>query len=146
MKPTGRIVIAGGTGFLGGNLARHLAGMGCEVIVMSRHPSVEDSRWLHAQWDARTPEDWVRHLDGAGALVNLTGRSVDCVKTPDHCDEILRSRVESTEVLGGALRSVKVLPRAWVQMAAAHRYGLAPSVARGRDEIGGSGDRGSREP
>src|SRR5206468_9522594 len=33
MKPTGRIVIAGGTGFLGQNLARHLVGIGCEVVV-----------------------------------------------------------------------------------------------------------------
>ena len=33
--------------------------------------------------------------DGAAAVVNLTGRTVDCIKTPDRCDEILRSRVES---------------------------------------------------
>lgn len=135
----GRIVIAGGTGFLGGNLARYLVGLGCEVVVMSRHQSVDDPRWLHAQWDARTLGDWVRHLDGAAALVNLTGRTVDCVKTPDHCDEILRSRVESTEVLGRALRKVKALPRAWVQMATAHRYGDPPEVVCDEDAAFGYG-------
>lgn len=61
-------------------------------------------------WDARTLGDWVAELDGAAALVNLAGRSVDCVKTPDHCDEILRSRVESTAVLGKALRFPFGLP------------------------------------
>jgi uncharacterized protein (TIGR01777 family) len=139
MKPTGRIVIAGGTGFLGGNLARHLVGLGCEVVVMSRHLSGEDHRWLHARWDARTLGDWVRHLDGAAALVNLTGRTVDCVKTPDHCDEILRSRVESTVVLGRALRNVKALPRTWVQMATAHRYGDPPEVVCNEDAAFGYG-------
>ena len=139
MNPNGRIVIAGGTGFLGGNLARHLVGIGCEVVVMSRRPSAEDRRWRHAPWDARTPGDWVRHLDGAAALVNLAGRTVDCVKTPDHCDEILRSRVESTEVLGRALRTVKALPRVWVQMATAHRYGDPPGVVCDEDSAFGYG-------
>src|SRR5688572_8868737 len=106
MKPGGRVVIAGGTGFLGQNLARYLGGRGCDVIVISRHTSANDPRWQHASWDARTIGEWARHVDGADALVNLTGRTVDCVKTPDHCDEILRSRVESTEVLGRALQQV----------------------------------------
>ena len=85
---TGRVVIAGGTGFLGENLAEHLTKLGWEVVVMSRHASGADARWRHAVWDARNLGDWVQHLDGATALVNLAGRTVDCVKTPDHCDEI----------------------------------------------------------
>src|SRR6266850_6476724 len=139
MKPTGRIVIAGGTGFLGQNLARHLVEVGCEVVVISRHPAAESGRWQHAQWDGRTLGDWARHLAGATALVNLAGRTVDCVKTPDHCDEILRSRVESTEVLGRALQKVRTLPRVWVQMATAHRYGDPPDVVCDEDSAFGYG-------
>jgi uncharacterized protein (TIGR01777 family) len=126
MNSPGRIIIAGGTGFLGRNLARHLFDEGCEVVLLSRNVPRADSRWRHAQWDGRSPGDWVHHLDGAAALVNLAGRSVDCVKTPDHCDEILRSRVESTLVLGQALREVQAPPPVWVQMATAHRYGDPP--------------------
>lgn len=139
MKPTGRIVIAGGTGFLGRNLARHLGCIGCEVVVMSRHSPAMDHDWHHVTWDARTLGDWVRHLDGASALVNLTGRTVDCVKTPDHCDEILRSRVESTQVLGRALKQVNTPPRVWVQMATAHRYGDPPDVVIDEDAAFGYG-------
>ena len=68
-----------------------LAGFDCEVILLSRHRPAEDARWQHVTWDARTTGDSVSVLDGANALVNLTGRTVDCVKTPDQCDEILRS-------------------------------------------------------
>jgi uncharacterized protein len=128
MDPTGRVVIAGGSGFLGLNLARHLADLGYDIVILSRHRPPHDARWLHAQWDARTPGEWADHLDGATALVNLAGRTVDCVKTPDHCDEILRSRVESTRVLGEALRQARTVPQVWVQIGTAHRYGDPPVV------------------
>jgi len=135
-NPSGRIVIAGGTGFLGLNLARVLADLGCEVVLISRRPPVGKSEWIHTPWDGRTLGNWAKHLDGAAALVNLAGRSVDCIKTPDHCDEILRSRVEATRVLGQALRNVQTPPPVWVQMSTAHRYGRISARGRLRRGLG----------
>jgi len=128
VRPKGRVVIAGGTGYLGSNLARYLADLGCDVVVLGRHRPRRSAAGRYIFGDARTPGDWVTELDGAAALVNLAGRSVDCVKTPDHCDEILRSRVESTAVLGQALRRVSSPPPVWVQMSTAHIYGDPPDV------------------
>lgn len=139
MTQLGRVVIAGGTGFLGQNLASHMSEIGWEVVVIGRHPSRDEGRWRQAVWDGRTVGEWVQHLDGATALVNLAGRSVDCIKTPDHCDEILRSRVESTEVLGHALKSVATPPRVWVQMSTAHIYGDPPEVVCDEDSAFGWG-------
>ena len=124
MSRAGRIVIAGGRGFLGTSLAGHLRGLGYEVVVLSRSDGGERG----CGWDARTVGEWVKCLDGAAGLVNLVGRTVDCVKTPDHCDEILRSRVEATRVLGEACRSVARPPGVWVQMSTAHIYGDPPEV------------------
>jgi NAD dependent epimerase/dehydratase family enzyme len=95
----GRVIIVGGTGFLGYSHARHLSDAGYEVVVLSRHAPRERGSCRHVLWDARTVDAWAAELEGARAVVNLAGRSVDCVKTPDHCDEILRSRVESTMAL-----------------------------------------------
>lgn len=139
MKPVGKIVIAGGTGFLGLNLARYLVERGCEVILISRRPPPDKGDWTHAPWDARHLGEWSSHLDGAAALVNLAGRTVDCIKTPDHCDEILRSRVEATEVLGRALRKVKQPPGVWVQMSTAHIYGDPPDAVCDEDSAFGYG-------
>jgi len=122
------IVIAGGSGFLGISLATHLSAGGANVIILSRTAPRVAGPWRHVAWDARTPGDWMSVLDGAAGLVNLVGRSVDCIKTPDHCDEILRSRVEATRVLGVACRAVASPPPVWVQMATAHIYGDPPSV------------------
>ena len=125
--PSGRIVIAGGSGFLGLNLARYLEHFDCEVVLLSRNRPAEDGPWEHVAWDAKTVDDWAIHLDGAVAVVNLAGRSVDCTKTPDHCDEILRSRVAATELIGKAIRQAKTPPPVWVQMSTAHIYGDPPS-------------------
>jgi uncharacterized protein (TIGR01777 family) len=134
-----KIVIAGGSGFLGLNLARHLAADGHEVVILSRSAPPHDARWRHVKWDGRTLGEWAKALDGADALVNLAGRSVDCVKTPDRCDEILRSRVESTRVLGRALREVDMPPPVWAQMSTAHIYGDPPEGVCDEDAATGYG-------
>lgn len=136
---TGPIVIAGGSGFLGISLATHLTAAGAKVIILSRTAPRVAGPWRHVSWDARTPGDWMSTLDGAAGLVNLVGRSVDCIKSPDHCDEILRSRVEATRVLGVACRAVAAPPPVWVQMATAHIYGDPPNVVCDEDSPFGYG-------
>ncbi len=135
----GPIVIAGGSGFLGTSLARHLSAAGQSVIILSRTAPKSPGPWQHVRWDARTLGDWRKVLDGASGLVNLAGRTVDCIKTPDHQDEILRSRVEATLVLGQALRSIDHPPPVWIQMSTAHIYGDPPVVVCAEDSPTGCG-------
>ncbi|RMH27499.1 MAG: TIGR01777 family protein [Planctomycetota bacterium] len=121
-----RIVIAGGSGTLGSSLSQHLASLGFECVALTRRDASAPPGAGSCLWDGRTVAGWADALDGAAALVNLCGRSVDCVKTPDRCDEILRSRVEPTRALGAALRAVGSPPPIWVQMSTAHIYGDPP--------------------
>jgi uncharacterized protein len=123
-----KFVIAGGSGFLGVSLAHFLVDRGASVVILSRRPPKVSGPWRHSLWDGRTLGDWKEEQHGACGLVNLAGRSVICIKTPDHQDEILRSRVESTRVLGQALRITDAPPPVWVQMSTAHIYGDPPSV------------------
>jgi hypothetical protein len=132
-------LIAGGSGFLGVSLGVHLAARGASVVMLSRNKPKVAGAWRHLPWDARTLGPWARELDGATALVNLVGRSVDCVKTPDHCDEILRSRVEATRVLGHAMRQVDRPPPVWVQISTTHVYGDPPEVVCDEDSPTGFG-------
>ena len=144
-----RIVITGGSGFLGLSLATTLAELGAEVVLVSRHAPRRSGPWRHRLWDGRTSGDWAEELNGASGVVNLAGRSVDCRKTPENADAILRSRVESCRALGLACRGVARPPSVWVQMSTAHLYGdsllpcdedsatgygLAPDVARAWEE------------
>lgn len=123
-----RYVLAGGSGFLGVSLANHLFERGASVVIFSRTPPKVAGPWRHVTWDARTLGAWRHELNGIDGLINLAGRSVNCIKTPDRCDEILRSRVESTLVLGEAMRSIDTPPPVWVQMSTAHIYGDPPEL------------------
>ncbi|MHC4976550.1 MAG: TIGR01777 family oxidoreductase [Planctomycetota bacterium] len=126
--PEAVVAIAGANGFLGRSLTRHLLDMGHRVVALSRSALPSNPRLDSVVWDGRTMGDWVDAINNTDALVNLVGRTVDCIKTPDHRDEILRSRVESTAVLGQAATQCDNPPRAWVQMSTAHIYGDPPTL------------------
>lgn len=134
-----RIVIAGGSGFLGRSMAEHFTSRKAAVTILSRSNLGGGSEWSHRRWDGRSLDDWATCLDGADAIVNLAGRTVNCVKTPDHQDEILRSRLESTRVLGEAMRAISAPPSVWVQMSTAHIYGDPPSTPCDEDSVEGIG-------
>lgn len=134
-----RVIIAGGSGFIGQSLATHLNTKGSSVTILSRRPSILSKPFQHIEWDARSVGGWVRALDGADAIINLVGRSVDCIKTPDHKDEIVRSRVEATRVLGQAMKTLASPPPVWVQMSTAHIYGDPPAIVCDEDSAFGCG-------
>lgn len=134
-----RVVIAGGSGFLGTSLAYWLSGSGADVTLLSRNNPKVNGPWKSVLWDARTVGDWADTLSGSTAIVNLVGRTVDCIKTPDHRDEIFRSRIESTQALGDAMRSIAQPPPVWVQMSTAHIYGDPPEVVCSEDSALGYG-------
>ena len=140
VDPVGKkIVIAGGSGFLGLSMAEYFSKAGSDVTVLSRTKPKRNGLWSHSSWDGRTLGEWKESLDGAVAVVNLAGRTVNCIKTPDHQDEILRSRVESTQVLGEAMRAVDSPPPVWVQMSTAHIYGDPPSAVCDEESVEGIG-------
>ena len=116
----GRIVLAGGTGFLGRGLAAHLDKSGYEPVILSRQPG--GGRIREAQWDGRTAGEWMREIDGALAVVNLTGRSVNCRYTEENRRQIMNSRVESTRVIGRAIADSKKAPTVWLNASTATIY------------------------
>lgn len=123
-----RIAITGGSGFLGVSLAYHLAELGSNVVIVSRNKPKPVGPWEFAAWDGRSLGAWSEVLDGSDGVVNLAGRNVNCIKSADHRDEILRSRVESTRILGKAMQRLQQPPPIWLQMSTAHIYGDPPSA------------------
>lgn len=75
MRQHDRIILAGGTGFLGQVLARFFAERDCAVVVLTRRSATRNGPVLSVQWDGRKPGEWAQQLDGAEVLINLAGRS-----------------------------------------------------------------------
>ena len=119
-----KIVIPGGSGQVGTVLARAFHRDGHDVVVLSRRPGVRP--WRVVAWDGATLGSWQVEIDGCDAVINLTGRSVNCRYTAANRLEILQSRVLSTRVVGQAIARAARGPRVWLQASTAtiyaHRY------------------------
>jgi uncharacterized protein (TIGR01777 family) len=118
-----RVVLAGGSGFLGRSLAKKLLKKNYEVVVLTRSPRNRTDGILEAVWDGKTLGEWIQFLNGAEAVVNLTGRSVNCRHTPENLREIVESRVNSVNDLAAAIDHVSHPPRVWVQAGSLAFYG-----------------------
>jgi len=122
---SGRIVIAGGSGFLGRTLCRALLSGGYEVTILTRSAPAEEPRVRHVPWDGATVGDWAGQLEGAKAVVNLAGRSVNCRQTAENRRQILESRVNSAGAIAQAIARCAEPPEALVQASAVGIYGNA---------------------
>lgn len=112
-----KIVIAGGSGFLGNALKQYF-GQHHEVIILTRKPIQKQD----VQWDAVHLGDWVAQINSADVLINLTGKSVDCRYTEVNKKAILDSRILSTRILQEALESCTTKPKVWINASSATIY------------------------
>ena len=115
------IVLAGGSGQIGRMLARHFR----DVRVLSRATG----------WDATA-------LEGADAVINLAGRSVDCRYTPENRRAIIDSRVQTTEWIGRAIAGCARPPRVWLNSSTAtiYRNSFDKAMDEWNGEIGEAAD------
>jgi uncharacterized protein (TIGR01777 family) len=118
-----RIVLAGGSGFLGQSLAKILLKRNYEVVVLTRSPREHRDGISEIHWDGEHIGEWIQYLNGAEAVVNLTGRSVNCRHTPENVREINESRVNSVRAIALAFHHIKNPPRVWVQSGSLALYG-----------------------
>jgi uncharacterized protein (TIGR01777 family) len=117
-----RSVILGANGFLGPALAARLMAAGFAVTTVTRHdrPVLEGA--AHARWDGKGQGDWAGHLDGAAAVINLAGKSIDCRHTPENLAVIRSSRVDSTTAVAEAIAACEVPPATWLNASTAAIY------------------------
>lgn len=122
-----RIIIAGGTGFLGKALYTYFTGKGFEVYILTRNPQYD----YEVYWDGKELGEWCYLLEGAYALINLAGKSVNCRYTEKNKVLIRSSRLDSTHILGKALQAFSPAPTYWINASTAtiyaHTLGDAPA-------------------
>jgi len=119
----GKLVIPGGSGFLGTALARSFSRDGLEVVVLSRRAAPPVGSIRTVVWDGRTQGPWAGELDGADAVVNLAGRSVACIHNAKNREEITASRLDSVHAIEAAAARCSRPPPVLVQASAIGIYG-----------------------
>ncbi|MFN8348134.1 MAG: TIGR01777 family oxidoreductase [Spirosomataceae bacterium] len=130
-----KVVIAGGTGYLGQVLVRYFNSVDYECVILTRQRQYSHEKVRFVQWDAKSLGNWIEELENAGTLINLTGRSVNCRYNAQNRLDIFNSRQLSTLVLGEAILQCKNPPKVWLNSASATIYRHAQD--RAMDEFGG---------
>lgn len=124
-----RVVISGGTGFLGQRLAIRLAEDGAEVVVLTRSGRLPErlsalSSVRAATWDAASKGEWERELDGASAVIHLAGEQAVGVRYTESVKQrIVDSRVKSGEALVRAIENAASRPDVFISASGVGYYG-----------------------
>ncbi|MCE3228753.1 MAG: epimerase family protein [Bacteroidetes bacterium] len=118
-----KLIIAGGTGFLGQALTEYFKNKMDEIVILSRNESRNEGNVTYLKWDAKTFGSWCPKLEGATAVINLCGKSVDCRYTEENKKIIFSSRLDSTKIIGEAIQKCQDPPKIWMNGASSTIYG-----------------------
>jgi uncharacterized protein len=116
-----KVIIIAANGFLGTALVHYLKGK-YEVIGLVRTLIPNEAKVKYIVWDGKTLGAWSQEFEGAFAIINLAGRSVDCRYNAKNKAQIFSSRLETTTVIGHAIEVCKVKPMVWLNSASATIY------------------------
>lgn len=136
MSSPRRVVLAGGSGFVGRALAEEFRTTGYEPVILTRSRK-RPGEIQSAVWDGETVGDWAGLLNDAAAVINLAGEPVTMRWTEENRRKMIDSRVNSTQAIGKAIRACAAPPKVWVNASAVGYYG-----DRGDEELDESSSAG----
>ena len=136
-----KVVVAGGSGFLGRALCKRLMSKGHEVVVLTRGTARRDGDLRYATWPAvDEPGLWREEINGAGAVINLAGANLaDKRWTHYRKEELHASRILATRALVSAIRDATPRPPVFLSGSAIGFYGGQPEGGPEFDESGPPG-------
>lgn len=118
-----RVVLAGGSGFLGRALLDALKRREHQTVVLSRSDSTIPNADEVVVWDGKSMGGWMDALYRADCIVNLCGSPIERRWSGEQKRRIVASRVEPTRALGQALSKLSSRPAQWVNISAIGYYG-----------------------
>ena len=123
-----RVVLLGGSGFIGRALTQALISRGDEVVVPTRHvPAITSTAGPEYQRDGQDHSSLSQILNGADAVVNLLGENIAAKRwSPGQKERILSSRLLAGQALVIALQLPIVKPKIVILASAISYYGFWP--------------------
>ena len=108
-----KVVLAGGTGFIGEYFEKRFKELGYEVRIISRQKQ-------HISWEDKL--GIIEALEDTELLINLAGKSVNCRYNEANKNEIMNSRIRTTTLLGEAIQACNNPPAIWMNSSTATIY------------------------
>ena len=122
-----KIIITGGTGFIGKILSKSLLESGYKVVILTRNPSIpnnsENPGLTYCNWDGKSSHGWQQHCSGNYAIINLAGENIGKGRwTNKRKITILNSRIQSGRAVAEAVRNATIKPEVVIQASAIGYY------------------------
>lgn len=123
-----KIIIAGGTGFIGSYVTTRFREIGYNVSIISRNESNENN----VSW---TQNDLIVALENSDLVLNLSGKSINCRHTEANRKTIIESRLSTTIAIGEAITACENPPKLWINASATGIYKSSLNIAMTENEI-----------
>ncbi len=116
-----KILLTGGTGFIGKALTEELVSFGHELTVISRSKEGSEKNIKFIQWDKESIQDAVNKSD---IVINLTGESIAKKRwTKEQKDLLYKSRIITTQLIVNAINNSPNKPNKLISTSAVGIYG-----------------------
>ena len=119
-----KVVIFGGSGFIGRFLVAHLTGKGSKVVIVSRSERRMDDPLTHCVTLSEL-NDKIDQLEQADAFVNLAGETINQRWTAKAKEKILTSRIDMTKKVAEIVNKLKYKPKVVMNSSAVGIYGMS---------------------
>ncbi len=123
-----KIILSGGTGFIGKALLDRLLVAGHRIVLLTRNPG--PARLLIQgygevqKWDGRAAGEWTSHIESADAVINLAGESIIAKRwTARQKEKIISTRIAATKAIVEAISKAAKKPSVFVNASAIGYYG-----------------------
>ena len=129
-----KVVVTGGTGFIGSRLVEQLEATGHETVLLTRNadrarqlfPAAVYPKVSIVAYDPMTSGEWQTSISGCDAVVNLAGEPISEARwTPDRKALLMTSRVTTTEKLVEAIAQAPTKPTVLISTSAIGFYGTS---------------------
>ena len=119
-----KIILAGGSGQIGSALTVFFKTLAKEIVILTRNPVPQkDKNVTQVYWDGKSAGAWTAELEGADFIVNLTGKSINCLHNDQNKSELVHSRIDSVLAIAKAIELAQNPPQLWIQFCGIDGYG-----------------------
>lgn len=130
------IVLPGGGGFLGKSAANFFKEIGFKVVILTRGKAKIENGIEFVNWDGKTEGDWIKQIDNALAVINFTGKSVNCIYSKENKREIIESRTDSVRIITDVILKSEHPPEVFIQAGSLAIYGDTEKLCDEQAKLG----------